>query len=55
MATYIFKCKNCKTEFEVSISPSLVSVFKTVCPDCKSKNVVRVYTSIPYIFKDNKK
>jgi len=55
MATYIFKCKNCKTEFEVSISPNLVSVFKTTCPDCKSKNVVRVYTSVPYIFKDNKK
>jgi putative FmdB family regulatory protein len=51
MATYIFKCKSCDTEFEISISPNLVSVFKTICPDCKSKNVARVYIPVPFVFR----
>jgi putative FmdB family regulatory protein len=47
--TFLFKCKDCHQEFE--ISANITDFVKTNCPSCKGNNVIRKYSSIPFILK----
>jgi len=41
MKIYDFRCEDCKNNFEVFITCD--EDYWTVCPKCKSTNIVRVY------------
>ena len=48
---YLFKCKKCKTKFEISASFSTITTLHPFCPVCKSDQVVRKYSPIPFVLR----
>ena len=51
MPEYQYKCKNCGKDFTI-VRP-MGSNATTPCPECKSNNIARQYTSVPSIYKTN--
>ena len=41
--TYVYKCNNCKKEFEIIMDIVTASTFKVLCPNCKSKKVSKKF------------
>ena len=46
---YTFRCNKCGAGFSVSASFETLVSLQPYCPDCKSDDVRREYTSIPFI------
>ena len=60
--TYVYRCKECNTEFKIVASVSEIDNVEKKCPYCKSKKVGRVYLPTNFILigdgfykNDNKK
>jgi len=55
--TYDFKCLVCRSNFSLELSmkeySSKSGYSKLECPICGSKNIHRLYFSIPIIYKDS--
>lgn len=54
MSTYEFECKNCGHKFSLDLTYKEYDELKKKCPECKSKEVKRIYSSpiINFVGKD---
>lgn len=54
--TYVYKCKKCSKEFELTGSFSSLMGTEKQCPYCKSKKVIKKFFPTTFIFrnKENK-
>ena len=48
---YLFECKKCRTKFEISASFSTIINLHPNCPVCKSNQVIRKYSPIPFVLR----
>ena len=52
--TYVYKCNDCKKEFEVIMDVMTGILFKPTCPNCKSKKVSKKFFPTSFIMKGEK-
>ncbi len=49
---YSYECKNCGTDFTISMSVKKYGTVKAFCPVCKEENPNRTFQTTAIIFKD---
>jgi len=52
--TYVYKCEDCKKEYEVVMDIKTALSFKPVCPNCKSKKVFKKFFPTSFVMKGEK-